>query len=113
MITVTTTRRAGEWIATAFLNGKYAASCACKSKKYATETARKDAADFEQRLQAAQASAPAPATAAPGQPAGRQGGAAKVGSFGLYISRPWSANALREAAETQQQLAPAAEAQAA
>jgi hypothetical protein len=103
-ISVSVTRNAGEWIATAYLNGKYAASCTCKSKKYAVDTARADAADFAARL-------PAPEPAS--QPAGRQGGACKVGSFGLYLQKPWSANAIREVAQAPLQLAPAAAAQAA
>jgi hypothetical protein len=102
-ISVTVARSAGEWIATAYVGGKYAASCACKSKKYAVETARKDAADFAARV----LTTPAPAAAAPGQPAGRQGGAVKVGSFGLYLARPWSSTIIREVAEAPRQLATA------
>jgi hypothetical protein len=104
-ISVSAERTGGQWVATAFVDGKYAASCTCNNKQVAVSTARADAADFAARVLTKPT--PAPVAAGPGQQPGRQGGAAKVGHFGLYISRPWSSSAIREAAEAPRQLAPA------
>ena len=91
-ISVTTVRVAGLWMATAYVNGKVAASCSCQNKKIATDAAREDAAAFAARICAT------PASSTPAS-SGRQGGAVKVGPFSMYLQRLGSdADVLRNAA---------------
>jgi hypothetical protein len=84
---ITVQRISGEWRATATLRGHFIAGCSSKSKPYSLQCCREDADAYLQRQAAKAAAAAEPAAPAPNVKAGRQGGAAKVGSFSMYLSR--------------------------
>lgn len=80
-INIILTKAAGEWTATARLGTEYAGFATSKSKKQAEADARAIAEHYRAQLQQ-QPTAPAAPVAT--TPAGRQGGPARLGSFGMY-----------------------------